>query len=220
MSATEQSSIDDAKVEGTAAVAVVVVSLSAGGLTPLRHLIRGLSSNFPAAIVIAQHVREFTVLPEILAFDTTMPVSLAHSGMMLRPARIYVCPGQKHVIVNPDATLSVSARGPVRFFRPNADWLFESAAASFRDQTFAVVLSGFKNDAARGATAVQAVGGTVIVQAPETCERPEMPIAAIETGSVHHILVPGEIAPKLEALLKRIDVCRCRSAWENPFSES
>ena len=204
MSAIEHT-VPDANSRADAAVSVVAVVLSAGGLAPLRRLIRGLRVGLPAAVVVAQHVQQVTLLPEILSADTTMPVTLAASGMLLRRSCVYVCPAGHHLIVNPDATLTVSDRERVRYFRPSGDWLFESAAASFREQTFAVVLSGLQCDGARGTRAVRSAGGTVIVQAPESCERPDMPSAAISMGTVNHVLPPAHIARLLNTQLANLD---------------
>jgi len=212
-------SIDGANGSGHSAVFVVVVALSAGGLKPLKCLVRGLSRGCPAAIVVAQHVRGITLLPEVLHHHTSMPVLFARRGTVLRAGCIYVCPAEQHVIVNPDAALSVSSRDRVRFFRPSADWLFESAAASFRERAFAIVLSGSQNDGSRGTIAVTRAGGSVIAQAPETCDFPQMPAAAIAAGSVQYILKPDEMALTLQALMERIDVVGHLSEWENPFGE-
>lgn len=209
-------STGNAKAEDAAAV-LVVVALSAGGLAPLRRIVRQLPSSFAASIVVAQHVREFTALPEILTADTTLGVSLACNGMLLRPGTIYVCPAQRHVVVNPDATMSLSDRPRLRFFRPSADWLFESAAASFRDRTFAVVLSGMQDDGAKGVQSIRAAGGVVIAQDPLTCERPEMPAAVIGTGAVDHVLPPDAIAATLGKAVAAVDVASCRAAWSAPF---
>jgi two-component system chemotaxis response regulator CheB len=157
-------------------------------------------------------------LPEILRADTTLPVSLAIDGALIRAGSIHVGPAQQHVIVNPDATIGLSERGRIHFFRPNADWLFESAAASFREHTVAVVLSGMQNDGARGVRCVHAAGGTVIVQDPDACERPEMPRAAIATGTADHILPPDAIGPMLHSVVSAMDLSRRRRAWEAPFS--
>jgi two-component system, chemotaxis family, protein-glutamate methylesterase/glutaminase len=131
---------------------------------------------------VAQHIQTVTLLPSILSAITSMPVELATSGVLLRPSRIYVCPPAHHIIVNPDVTLTISNRERLRYHRPSGDWLFESAAASFRERTLAVVLSGLMRDGARGTLAVRNVGGTVVAQEPRTCERPDMPRAAIATG--------------------------------------
>jgi len=214
MSGTEQS-ITDANEK--AALAVIVISVSAGGLRPLRSLVRGIPPDMPAALVIAQHVAKESLLPEILALDTRNPVAFAKAGGRLRPGAIYVCPAQAHVIVNPDATLALSPRERVRFFRPNGDWLFTSAAASFRERAFAIVMSGLQDDGALGCVAIHKAGGTVIVQDPRSCERPEMPIAAIATGAVDFVLAPDQMPIVLGRLLGQLDVERCRARWDAPF---
>jgi two-component system chemotaxis response regulator CheB len=218
MSAGEHST-DTAHLQQEPAAAVVVIGMSAGGLLPLRRLVRDLPFTFGAAIVVAQHVQGTTCLPEILRADTTLPVSLAHDGALIRPGSIHISPAQQHVVVNPDATIALSDRGRIHFFRPNADWLFESAAASFRERTIAVVLSGMQNDGARGVRCIHAAGGMVIVQDPHTCERPEMPRAAIATGSANHILPPHAIGPMLHSVVSAIDLSNRRRTWEAPFAD-
>jgi two-component system, chemotaxis family, protein-glutamate methylesterase/glutaminase len=156
-------------------------------------------------VIVAQPSHEVTLLAEILSSDTTMAVSLAATGVLLRPSYIYVCPAAHHVVVGPAATLTVW-RGPrVRFFRPSGDWLFESAAAKFGAQTLAIVLSGSQDDGARGAVAVRNVGGRVVVQEPATCDHPQMPLAAIGTGAVNDVLVPDQIAHCVNTLLANLE---------------
>ena len=198
-------------------MAVVVVTASAGGLAPLRSLVRGLPLVTPAAVVIAQHVAARSWLPEILAGDTCAPVAFAHAGARLRRGTIYVCPAQQHVVINPDATFALSSRERLSFFRPSGDWLFRSAAASFRERAFGIVMSGLRNDGALGSVAIREAGGTVIAQTPESCEQPEMPNAAISTGAVDFVLIPDEIPQVLRQLLGQLDVDRCKAQWDAPF---
>lgn len=196
---------------------MVAIVLSAGGLFPLRHLIHSLRCDLPAAFVVAQHAREMSFLSEILAKDTEMTVSLAESGMPLQSGRIYVCPPARHVIVNPDSTLTVSTRQRLRHVWPNGDWLFESAAASFGARTFAVVLSGCLQDGARGSVSVRKAGGTVLAQTPATCERRDMPLAAIATGCVDHVLSAGEIGSLLNLSLAAANTTEWSAVRDRPF---
>jgi two-component system chemotaxis response regulator CheB len=66
----------------------------------------------------------------------------------------------------------------VQFARPSIDVLFQSAAESFRDRCIGVVLTGANTDGAEGLARIVELGGTAIVQDPETSERDEMPRAA------------------------------------------
>jgi two-component system, chemotaxis family, protein-glutamate methylesterase/glutaminase len=89
----------------------------------------------------------------------------------------------------------------LRSFRPNADWLLESAAASFRERAVGIILSGLLHDGTRGSMAVKAAGGVMIAQDPATCERPEMPSTAIAIGAIDHILSADQIGPRANTLL-------------------
>jgi two-component system chemotaxis response regulator CheB len=196
---------------------VIAITLSAGGLAPLRRLIQGLRL-CPAAIVIAQHAGRMTLLPQILATDTDLPITVVTPGTVLHEGGIYVCPAQQHVIVNPDGTLSLSSRDHLHGVRPSGDWLFESAAASFCERVVGVILSGMMNDGSRGAAAIRAAGGVVIVQDPLTCNHPAMPNAAIATGAVNAIASPDHLSRLLLESLRRLDLERSRGEWESPFA--
>src|SRR5262245_31108603 len=146
------------------ALAVVAVVCSAGSLAPLRTMVRQLGSDFHPAVIISQHVGARSLLPDLLRLESALPVTFAQSGMLLQSGVVYVCPPQHHVVVNPDASLSLSTRGRVNRVRPNGDWLFESASASYRERLAAVVLSGGQNDGAAGVGHVRERGGLVFAQ--------------------------------------------------------
>jgi chemotaxis response regulator CheB len=100
----------NAPVSNSAAISLVAIVLSAGGLKALREVVAALRHDLPAAVLVAQHIQETTLLPKILSSDTAMPVSFASPGALLLPGRIYVCPAAHHLTVNSNA-LTVS-RGP------------------------------------------------------------------------------------------------------------
>src|SRR2546428_807136 len=78
------------------------------------------------------------------------PVKEAEEGDPLRPGTVFIAPPDRHLLVNPDGTLSLSQAELVHFVRPSADLLFESVAASFKDRVIAVVLTGMGTDGAPG----------------------------------------------------------------------
>jgi len=212
-----QSSHESLKAVAGPAVGLAVVVLSAGGLPALRQLLGGLRPPLPGAMIIAQHVLDGTVLPELIECWTPHRVITAATGLSLREGSIYVCPAQRHLIVNPDGRLNLSAKPHVRFVRPSFDWLLESTAASYRERATAVLLAGANQDGARGARAIAANGGSVIVQDPQTCSSRELPSAALETGAVHWCLAPGEMAL---VVADRLHTAKARWAdsWEEPFA--
>jgi two-component system, chemotaxis family, protein-glutamate methylesterase/glutaminase len=132
-----------------------------------------------------------------------LPVKEAREGDVLLAGTIAIAPPNKHLLVNPDGTLSLSSSELVHFVRPSADLLFESLAASYRDRAIAVVLTGSGADGGMGVRAIQKMGGTVIAQDQATSAFFGMPDTAIKTGCVDFILPLDEIAPALVTLVMR-----------------
>jgi two-component system chemotaxis response regulator CheB len=105
------------------------------------------------------------------------------------------------LLVNSDATLSLSQSERVNFVRPSADVLFESVAIGFKERAIAVVLTDRGCDGARGVQAIRKMGGVVLAQEEASCDCPSMPGFAIDTGCVDLILSPNQIAFALETLV-------------------
>jgi two-component system, chemotaxis family, protein-glutamate methylesterase/glutaminase len=186
---------------------IVALAASAGGVQTLASLLSGLPEDFPAAIVVVQHLSPdyLSLMAEILGRRTSLRVKQAEEGDNIQRAVIYVAPPDQHLLVNGDGTLSLSHSELVHFVRPSADLLFESVAASYRERAIAVVLTGTGSDGDMGVQAVKSMGGVVIAQDPETAEFAGMPRTAVETGCVDFVLPLEEIAAKLVALLKNVE---------------
>jgi two-component system, chemotaxis family, protein-glutamate methylesterase/glutaminase len=128
----------------------------------MRMLVERLPTDLEAALVLMLHTGPGSFLAETLGMRAQLPIREANSGTLLLPGTAYVAPSGAHIVVNPDARLSTCVAGRIRLFRPSADWLFESAAASFGDRHIAVVLSGLLTDGAQQIRAVKRAGGMVL----------------------------------------------------------
>src|SRR6266496_1160101 len=184
---------------------LIALAASAGGLRALSEVLAGLPREFPAAIVVVQHLdrRHRSLMADILSRRTPLHVKEAEEGDHLSPGTVYIAPPNRHLLVNPDGTLSLTQSKLVHFLRPSADLLFESVAASYKDRAIAVVLTGTGSDGAMGVQAIKKMGGTVIVQDEKTSEFSGMPGAAIHTGSVDFVLPLDEIASALVTLIMK-----------------
>ena len=182
---------------------IVALAASAGGLHALSQVLAALPQQFSAAIVVVQHLdpRHRSLMAEILAKRTVLPVKQAQEGDPVVPGAALIAPPNRHLLVNPDGTVSLSQSELVHFVRPSADLLFESTAASYKDRAIAVVLSGTGGDGSMGVRAIKKMGGTVIVQDEKTSEFYGMPGAAMQTGSADFVLPLDEIAPALVTLV-------------------
>lgn len=183
---------------------VVVIGASLGGVQAVGELLSGLPADFPAPIVLVQHLSPDrpSQLPAILARSTPLKVAAAREGDTLLPGHVYVAPPGRHLVVHQDGTLSLSDAAPVQFSRPAADKLFSSMALAFEDQVIAVVLTGMGTDGADGVREIRRLGGVTIVQNEATSRAFSMPSAAIDTGCVDLILPLDEIASALRALTR------------------
>lgn len=187
-----------------AAFDVVALAASAGGLTALIKVLSGLPADFRASIVVVQHLdpRHRSLMADILSRRTSLKVKQAEEGDRLIRSTVFIAPPDRHLLVNPDGTLSLTLSELVHFVRPSADLLFESVAASYRERAIGVVLSGSGSDGAMGVEAIKKMHGTVIAQDEKTSEFFGMPGAAIQTGGVDFILPLEEIPSALVTLVQ------------------
>ena len=189
---------------------LVAIGASWGGLDVLRHILRDLPAELNASVVIAQHrspESHRTAMRDLLASVTRLRVAEASDKDEIRPGTAYIAAPDYHLLIEP-GQMTLSTDEPVAFARPSIDVLFETAAESYRERCVGVVLTGANDDGARGLARVVELGGTAIVQDPETAQRDEMPLAALRQTPSARVTPVAEIAPLLVELcgLARVSV--------------
>jgi two-component system chemotaxis response regulator CheB len=184
---------------------VVALAASAGGLRALGHVLSRLPRDFPAAILVLQHLdpHHTSALAEILGRMSPLPIKQAAAGDRLQAGVVHVAPPGVHMIVAADGTLALSNADLVHFVRPSADLLFESLAETFGRHAVAVVLTGTGQDGATGIARIKESGGHTIAQDKVSSEHFGMPGAAIRTGHVDQVLPLEAIAPALIRLVEK-----------------
>lgn len=176
---------------------VVLIGGSAGGLQAILTLLPGLSVRLNAAVIIVLHRQSSSdsVLAELLAVKTSLPVREAEEKELLLPGTIYIAPGDYHLLIETDHTLSLDYSEKVNFSRPSIDVTFTSAVEVFGPQTMAVLLSGANDDGVEGLADVHEAGGITIVQDPDTAIVDFMPRHAIQAVPVDYVLAAADMAP-------------------------
>ncbi|MFN8592592.1 MAG: CheR family methyltransferase [Thermomicrobiales bacterium] len=156
---------------------LVVVGASAGGIEALLTLVESLPADFPAPIVLAQHLdpHHRSQLGSLLQGRSRLPVRTVDSREDLVAGTIYVIPADRDVEISDHQVSVLGIAG--RAAKPSIDHLLTSAAHRFGENLIAVILTGTGSDGALGTQAVKAYGGTVVVQNPETARFPGMPLA-------------------------------------------
>jgi two-component system chemotaxis response regulator CheB len=185
----------------------VVIGVSAGGMEALRVILSVLPADFPAPILVVQHLAPDSddFLPRFLNEKCPPTVKEADEKEKASPGVVYLAPPNYHLLVEDDATLSLTVTERVNFARPAIDVLFETAADVFGPELIGIVLTGANDDGSRGLRKIKELGGLAIVQAPETASAGIMPTAAIAATEVDHILPLEEIGPVLRNIMGEED---------------
>jgi two-component system CheB/CheR fusion protein len=184
---------------------VVGVGASAGGLEAFQALFSRMPADSGMAFVLVQHLdpRHETLMPELLARHTPMPVQLVVEDTRVQTDHIYVTPPNTTVTID-ECVLRVSRPERARGRRTPIDNFFRSLAEDQGDDAVAVVLSGTGADGALGLRAVREHGGLTLVQTPASARYDSMPRSAILTGMVDHVLpaedMPGRLLDHLQNL--------------------
>ena len=180
---------------------VVGIGASAGGLEAVGEFLDAMRPDSGMAFVLVQHLPpdHHSMMAEILARRTRMPVRQIEDGMAVEPDHVYVIrPG--HVLTIRDGHLHLGPLlgGPRAANRPIDDF-YKSLAQEQRERAICVVMSGMGSNGTAGAQAVKAVGGLCVAQDPETAQYPSMPRHLIDAGYADHIARPSDMPDTLLA---------------------
>jgi len=170
-------------------VQAIVVGASAGAVQALSEILPRLPADYPLPLLVVVHIPAGTSgLPALFANKCQVGVTEPEDKEPIMPGTVYFAPPGYHMLVETDRSIALSADEPVMFSRPSIDVLFESAADSYADALVALVLSGANEDGAKGAAAICAAGGTVLIQDPDDAFVPTMPAAAAASCPAAHVL--------------------------------
>lgn len=188
---------------------LVAVGCSTGGPRALKAFLEKIPGDFPAPIVIVQHMPpNFTKsLAQRLNTFSALEVAEAEHGMILRQGAAYIAPGGYHLKVVPAAggqyAVELTREEVRNGHRPSVDTLFESVLQLTSLERHAVLMTGMGSDGARMMKALYDSGVTsTFAESEETCVVYGMPRSAVELQCVRHILPLQDIAPKLVQAVK------------------
>ncbi|HTT32152.1 MAG TPA: chemotaxis response regulator protein-glutamate methylesterase [Methylomirabilota bacterium] len=172
---------------------VIAIGISTGGPNALQYVLSQIPADFLSTIVVVQHMPEgFTeMFAKRLDECCAVEVHEARSGDLLLAGRVFICPGNRHIMVRrmPRGDMVVLSDGPpVNGHRPSADVLFHSVAQEFGLTAVGVLMTGMGDDGAEGLGAIKAAGGMTIAQSEDTCVVSGMPRAAIFKGYANKII--------------------------------
>jgi len=180
---------------------VVVLGASTGGPATVMRLAPGFTRDFPAAVILVQHMpAAFTTQYALqLSEFTSIRVKEAEQGEAIQPGTLYICPGGQHLRLSSTGRAELdSTSGRIEGYLPNIDVTMESVATFAGPMSIGVVLTGMGSDGARGARTIKNSGGYVLAQDEATSVIFGMPAETIKAGVVDQVLGIDEIYSAIE----------------------
>lgn len=191
----------DARTDSQHQFLVAAIGASAGGIEAISELMRNLPADTGMAFVLIQHLdpKHHSILTELVAKETPMPVTEVTDGMRLEPDHVYVIPPNATMSLT-DHTLQLEPRGEARGVHMPIDHFMRILAEEQGNCAIGVILSGSGTDGTLGLVEIQAQGGVTFAQDEHSAKRDSMPRSAGLHGCVDHVLPPKGIARELAGL--------------------
>jgi two-component system, chemotaxis family, protein-glutamate methylesterase/glutaminase len=191
---------------GISAPRAVLIGSSTGGPQALMSLVTEIGAVIDRVpVLITQHMPPTftTILAEHLARTSRKPAAEAVDGEPVKPGRIYLAPGGKHMRVvrsGADVAIALDDGPAVNFCKPAVDPLFTSAIDIWHGAILSVILTGMGSDGMRGGKDIVAAGGSVIAQDEASSVVWGMPGAAANAGICAAILPLNQIGARVNRL--------------------
>lgn len=184
---------------------LVAIGASTGGPSVLQMILKGLPPDFPAPILIAQHIAPgFTkALVDWLATTTGFTVKICAHNDKLEPSTAYLCPEGFQTGLSNSLRVKLSEEDCVNGVRPSVSYLFSSIAEIPGRRIAAVLLTGMGRDGAEELKVLRDRGGVTIVQDAESSLVHGMPGEAIKLGAAQHVVSAVRIPELLIELAGR-----------------
>lgn len=184
--------------------AVVAIGASTGGPPAVLRILSGLSTAFPAPILVVQHIAPgFTAgFAEWLATASRLRVHVADDGDTPLPGHVYVAPDDHHLRVGLGGELQTTRDEPHGGLRPSVGILFRSVAERFGRRAIGVLLTGMGRDGAEELKLLADRGALTIAQDEESCVVFGMPAEAIRLGAARFVFPPERIAELLTTAVR------------------
>ena len=189
---------------GATAFPIVAIGASAGGLEAFTKFFVHMSADSGMAFVLIPHLdpSHKSLMVELLARQTAMPVLEAAHRMPIRPNTVYVIPPNKYLAIR-GGRLVLSRPPKSGAGQTPIDFALRSLAEDKQENAIGIVLSGTGSHGTAGLKEIKLAGGLVLVQDPVTAEHDQMPRSALESGIVvDYVLAPEKMPDALIAYSK------------------
>ena len=178
---------------------LLAIASSTGGPQALHRIFVSLPKDFPAAILVVQHLAKGFErgLVSWLSKASKVSVKLAEDKDVLRAGTIFIAPPDIHVGVGEDRCVRYIDAEPIAGHRPSAKYLFESGADVYGPECTGLILTGMGSDGAKALGQIKLAGGLTLAQDEQSSIIYGMPKVAVELGSAKEVISIDSIPSRL-----------------------
>ncbi len=186
-------------------IRLVAIGASTGGPPVLQAILTGLAKDFPAPILIVQHIAKgfITGLTQWMQQTTGFPVHVATQGERVTNGHVYFAPDDIHMGVQANGRIVMTKSERDNGLRPSVTHLFRSVVQSYRRSSIGVLLTGMGADGAAELKKMKDIGAITIAQDKASSLVHGMPGVAIQLRGATYVLSPPEIVATLEKLVRK-----------------
>jgi len=184
-------------------IKLVGIGASTGGPPVLQTILAGLPKDFPAPLLVVQHIASgfLAGMAEWLNQTTGLQVHIASYGTTPLPGHVYLAPDDFHMGIGAGGGIVLTREEPENHLRPAVSFLFRSLARVYGPNALGVLLTGMGRDGAEELKAMKEQGAITIAQDQESSVVHGMPGVAIALGGATHVLPADKIAAALVGLV-------------------
>ena len=182
---------------------VVAIAASTGGPQALQHILSRLPEDFPAPIVISQHIAEGFAqgMADWLNAGTPLAVSVARTSEQMLPGRVYINPSEFSMRITRQGMAILEAQEACQLYHPCCDTLLTATANAYGEHCVGVILSGMGDDGVDGMRVIKSAGGMTLAQDAKSSVVYGMNRLAVERGYVHRVVALANIPSELLTLV-------------------
>ncbi len=183
---------------------VIAIVSSTGGPNALSQVIGGLPRDFPAPILIVQHMSPGFIdgLAEWLDQQNHIRVRVAKQDSPIVPGEALLAPDRVHLTIGGNRHIDLLDTPPIGGHRPSGNMLLKSVAETYGSKALGVILTGMGNDGSEGMATLKKAGGRSIVQDQASSVVFGMPRSVIALGLADRILPLEQIASAIARFAK------------------
>ncbi|WP_031385588.1 protein-glutamate methylesterase/protein-glutamine glutaminase [Desulfonatronum thiodismutans] len=204
----EKPSLEGVSKKGPQSRDVVAIGVSTGGPPAIQKVLSKLPANFPACILIAQHMPQAFTGPFAKRLDAVCQIKVkeAEAGDRVQAGVAFVAPGGQHLSIDQKVSridLLVSPEPKEALYKPSANVLIASVAQGVGKRGVGVILTGMGSDGLEGIRQLKQKNGYILAQDDASCVVYGMPKAIVDAGLADEVLDIDDIAQGIMNALYR-----------------